>query len=404
MTKLYSILGGLLVLSPALFAETNIRNLSASPSDMITSDLMPDIVESSDLTIRMGQGFNSLGGLAASQDLSYCVTQSPLTSFGDSSGESLAIYVDSIDSAESFTTNLVTAGKLETGFSPLGDAGQKINLIAASASAQAKESILRKYDDKYTYVYVQIRKIFESQVLDRFEIPSANAVYFSARPAELFGKCGDRFVSGLKKGAEVIGVLRCEVTSTEEKKSLDMMVKSSGGYKGFMAQGEVSALLENVKTATDNRCEMVVTAQGGGRGTYDIKDSKGFVTSAITYVASSALDTAKPLEFFTTSYRAVVDLNFSSNVLDKIDLTLETQRAFIRKKRVDIDFYLTAIDTLAKSDPKNIAAFDKAESIVDGLNRSIDLCVHDVYSKTACSEAQSGPALAPGVRLQPIKK
>ncbi len=393
-----------------LIAGTNIINLSRTQDKIVLESAAGlrderGFSDQSDFTVRLGQGYNSIGGLEFSQDLGYCVEKGSLETFGNSPGESLSIYVDNISSSEEFSSTLMTTHDFGAGFSmssPGKKEGEKINFLSASAQAKGKNSTLRKYESRYNYVYVQVRKNFEAEMLAKFEIPASNLTYFSARPNEFFSKCGDKFVSGVKKGSEVIGVLRCEAISSEQKVNLDGMIKASAGYKAFTAQGEVTNLLEQIKKTTNNNCQMIVTAQGGN-GTYDIKDSANFIASAINYVSGATLTTAKPLEYITTAYSAVINLDFSANVLDKIDLNLKSQRDFVESKKVQIDINLDMLEILSRSGNANLVASNLAASQIEKFAQQIASCVKDVYNEAACKDPSSAFRLPPGAILRPSR-
>ena len=90
----------------------------------------------------MGQGFTSIGGLEFSQDLAYCVDNAATATFGNTSGETLSIYIDNIDSTETLISNLSGTVDLSTGFEPLSSGGksegQKVNLLSASVNGHRK--------------------------------------------------------------------------------------------------------------------------------------------------------------------------------------------------------------------------------------------------------------------------
>lgn len=375
-------------------ATTNIVNMSR-PNVLVRSS-------APDLTIRMGQGFNALGGLRSSQGLAYCVGKTALETFGGSSGETLSIYVDSISSSEELSSMMTKAQDFSVGATLSGGVAntvEKMNPLSTNAQTVAKNSLIRKYDAKYNYVYVQIRKEFETELLSQFEVPAATVEYFSARPNEFFSKCGDRFVSGVKKGAEVIGVLRCEARSSEEKANVDRMIKASAGYKGLTAQGEVKDLLESIKKATTDNCNMIVASQGGN-STYALGDSASFITSAINYAASATLASAKPLEFVTTPYEAIISKEFSANVLDKIDLKLKQQRAFVNGKKAEMDFYFSTLDVLSQENAFDDEAARTAASALVMLSAQIEKCAADALNPAACRDI-ARPGFPSSINLKP---
>ena len=364
-----------------------------------------NISASSELNIRMGQGFTSIGGLEFSQDMAYCVDTAALNTFGTSSGETLSIYIDNISSAETLTSNLSGSVDLSVGFSQIPEGksdAQKVNLLSASIHGNSKFQHDMTYNSKYTYVFVQVRKTFQTEILSSFSMPIKNTEFFLSRPGDFYNKCGDRFVSGVKKGSEVVAVLRCETQTEDEKNTIDKFIKSNAGYKGFSANGEVTNLINTVKNETQNRCQMLISAAGGSSN-YEIKDSNEFIASAIKYVSSSTPSTAKPIDFVTTSYDAIISSDLNS-VLEKVDLKLSAQRLFVQSKRANMYELISLIDLIDKSPIDQTPAETAAILGINKISSQIFKCLTDINNPNVCVEDNVSPRLVPGITLKPPHK
>jgi hypothetical protein len=334
--------------------------------------------------------------------MAYCVENLSRSTFGDTAGEKISIFVDSITSTESMTKNLSGTIDFSAGFSPLSDGkseGKKVNILTVGIKGNKISKYDLTYNNKYIYVFVEVRKEFQTEILSNFNFTNSNLEFFNQEPQQFYNRCGDRFVSGVKKGSEVVAVLRCETSSIEEKTTLDQYIKGNAGYKGFTADGEVKNLLSTVKSATNNKCQMLVSATGGA-GNYDLKDSDAFVASAIGYVGSSTPATARAIDFVTTSYYTILNLGLK-NLLDQVDLKLSSQREFVSRKRQNILELLSLVDIFGRSTRNQTAAVDTALDAINKIQNQVDACLNDIYTPSACLEEQVGPQLPPGISLRP---
>ncbi|MFY7830191.1 MAG: hypothetical protein ACOVVP_00135 [Pseudanabaena sp.] len=376
----------------------------ASPTLLNAQEL--SVFADANLDLRMGQGYTTIGGVEYSKDLANCVENSSRSTFGDTSGERISIFVDSITSTESLTKNLSGSIDFSAGFSPMtgGDdsEGKKVNIFSAGIKGNQNNKYDLTYNSKYTYVFVEVRKEFQTEILSSFNFSDANLEYFEKDPQQFYSRCGDRFVSGVRKGSEVVAILRCETTSFDEKTTLDRFVKANAGYKGFTAEGEVKNILSTIKTATSNKCQMLVSATGGS-GIYDVKDSDGFVSSAIRYVGASTQSTARAIDFITTSYYAILNIGLK-DLLDRVDLRLVSQRKFVETKKNSIYEMLSLIDLFGNSTVDQSDAIESAIKSINQLYMQIDRCLVDLYNPVACRDENTGPRLPPGVIIRPPQK
>ena len=258
-----------------------------------TSELVPAPSNS----VRMGQGYNSLAGADVSTDLSYCVERTSLESLGASTGERLLLWVSSakneLELRESVSRSL---SKMSS--ASIGNTSSSSNGISASFDYTGTRSSAAIFKSKSVYVIIRARKEFSPEVLRDFKVNNDARVYFKAHPQDFLSKCGDRFVSGVVKGAEVAAVLRCDADSEEQKNTISDEIKKKGGYLMFQGNGSGQQLIDQVRSETHDRCVIEVAADGG-QGTYNVSNPDGFTASALTYIGSAAPGTARPIEYET---------------------------------------------------------------------------------------------------------
>jgi len=358
----------------------------------VPSSSKGDVDPAAHNSIRMGQGFNSIGGAAYSEDLSYCVERTPTTTLGQSSGADLTIYVDSVSSQQEVDLAVSSSQRFGAG-------GSQSNLFSASADYKDNRKINSTYLSKYSYVFIRIKEAFAPEVMSEFRVSQESLTYFTAKPSEFFGKCGDRFVSGVQKGAEVIAFLRCEVDSQTQKEEIDRSVKAQAGYKGLTASGSVDNIIDSVRNSTNNKCVVVVAAQGGV-GSYDVNSSESLVSSAIGYVTRSTPATASPLEFQTMPYSSILNLDFANSVINKVDLALANQKSFIAEKKSEIHDAMSIIADADYDPVRNQPMISYGLATIDKLASSIDVCLRDIYSPTKCRDPAT-TILPPGAVFRP---
>jgi hypothetical protein len=203
----------------------------------------------------------------------------------------------------------------------------------------------------------------------------------------------------VQKGAEVIAFLRCEVDSQTQKEEIDRSVKAQAGYKGLTASGSVDNIIDSVRNSTNNKCVVVVAAQGGV-GSYDVNSSESLVSSAIGYVTRSTPATASPLEFQTMPYSSILNLDFANSVINKVDLALANQKSFIAEKKSEIHDAMSIIADADYDPVRNQPMISYGLATIDKLASSIDVCLRDIYSPTKCRDPAT-TILPPGAVFRP---
>ena len=378
-----------------LIVSVGINLTSACRPSQADVALLSTPVEAQSPSIRLGQGYNSLGGMAASGDKSFCVERPALTSLGNSTGEETSIYVDSVSSQQEI--DLAVSSSMAFGAS-----GKATNIFTSSIDYKDARKVNSIYKSAYSYVLVHVKKTFAAESMAEFRITPDTLTYFKDRPNEVFGKCGDRFVCGVQKGAEVIAILRCETKSQEQKEAIDRSVKADAGYKGLGASASVQSIMDEVESSTEKKCVVSIAAQGGS-GSYDTKTTDGLTTGAINYVAAASPSTASVIEFQTMAYSAVLNVDFSQMVLDKIDLQLTPQRAFVADKIRTIGGLIDIIEDLRKTTQANQPALDAAFAQIDEIKAAIKRCVNDVNGTNSCKDPTS-IQLPAGTVLRPAHR
>lgn len=345
-------------------------------------------------SIRMGQGFNSLGGPEYSSELSRCVEPSSLVSFGGSPAPRIVIRIEHIDSQKSLESSLSQSQDLNASVSK-----GKAVLFKAGLKSSSKFSFV--FSEKTSYVILNVSSTFAPEVMDNFTMAANVIPRFAESPQTFFKTCGDRFVSGVRKAAGVIAVMRCETASATEKEALESKIKAEGGFKALTASAEIQTLMDTVRGKSTDGCHIEVDSYGGV-GNYDFKDKATLVDSAVNYVTKSTQATATPVEFETMPYTAIIDAGFNSQVLSKIDLEFVDQRKYATYKNKIIDDILKGV-SLAGSvpDPQN-NLLNHASAMIKAERDDLKRCFSRIYDPEACRE-KSFVQLPDRVILKPMQ-
>ncbi|MBC7661823.1 MAG: hypothetical protein H7249_19175 [Chitinophagaceae bacterium] len=367
--------------------------------------LSPGVSEISDLPlsqVRLGQGFNSLGGLKHSQTLSDCAATGPLRTFANNSSDSITIYVDNLESESEFLNTITKNQSADLKYAPLGAGASKLGGLSASIEGHKTDLQSIHYNEKFNSVYIEIRRTFGIETLADFDVAPKAMRYFNENPSEFYGKCGDSFVSGYRKGAEVVGVLQCQAKSVEDKKRIDSVVKANAGYKGVSAQGEISSLIETVQKSSNQECRLTFSAQGGHTSTLQSGADK-FLMNAFAYINDASDDTAKPLEFVTNSYNVILNSDFSTNVLDKIDLKMTEQKAYVSNLSQDLQRFNEMALLALEQGSAGRASYDLLLQSIAAMEAKKERCILNASDPTFCRDINTYVRLPPGVRLRPTR-
>jgi len=313
-------------------------------------------------------------------------------------GESSTLYVSSASSELSLIESL--SKSLSNGLNYSNDIGANLgsgkNPIQNASFFQfdmsKKRDISSKYKNNYVYVTVRARKNFTSESMTEHLVNEEIPRFFENRERDFFNRCGDRFVSGILKGAEVVAIMSCETSSVEVKNKITNEVNLKGGYIGFGASVLVQELLDKVKQQTSQKCVIEVSAFGG-KGVIDTSSSDQFIKSSLNYVASASLDSAIPLEFETIPYSAILNKEFQEKILDKTDLKMEQQREFIKLQKDLITSLSQQIDRLAGLTPMDSSRVEPLLQAIESSRQAADLCIRNPYKLDACKSRSRFPRI-----------
>lgn len=350
-------------------------------------------------SIRMGQGYNSLGGVSYSSEMSYCAAKSPLVPLGGSTGETVVLYIASAKSEKSLQEELTKSLSDGLEYGTNNDkkdnpVTQSVNDMIGKFDVSSKRENQTVYREKSVYVVVRARKTFSNEALSELNVADNINKFFSDRPQEFFSRCGDRFVSGLKKGAEITAYMRCETSSQEMKEKIADTINASAGLKGVSSKATIEAVLAKVRQQTAETCTYSFMPQGGS-GTIRIDSDKEFVDSALAYLAAASPATAVPIEFETMPYSAILDKDFHDSILKNIDLKLVSQRDYVQKKSDTISLLSHQIGRLldlGQTSPTMIGPLIQA---MEKTRVEVDRCLRDVYNPEACAAKAKWPIHRP---------
>lgn len=346
-------------------------------------------------SVRIGQGFNSLGGVSYSTEMSYCAGSAPLVTFGGSSGESIVLYIASAKSERSLQEELVkslSAGLAYEGGNQEkpGSALQSVNNLTGKFDLSSKREIQSVFRETSVYVIVRARKTFSTEVLSDFKVAPNVASFFADRPQDFFSRCGDRFVSGVKKGAEITAYMRCETGSQEIKEKVAKDVSASGGLRGVSAKSTIQEMLSKVSQEMGERCTYSYMPRGG-TGTLRADSNQKFIDSALEYIAGASLATAVPIEFETMPYAAILDKDFHDTVLKKTDLDLVAQRSYVRHKEDVMSFLSREVSRLLDSGQDNPNMIGPLLQGMEEARQEADRCLQNVNNPAVCKSASKWP-------------
>jgi|GEM_PF-2863178 len=250
------------------------------------------------------------------------------------------------------------------------------------------------------YIVLNVSSTFAPEVMEHFNIAPNVIPRFADSPSNFFKACGDRFVSGVRKAAGVIPVMRCETASATEKLALESKIKAEGGFKALTASAEIQTLLDNVRVKSTDGCHIEVDSYGGV-GNYDFKDKSTLVESAVNYVTKSTQATATPVEFETMPYTAIIDADFHAKVLSKIDLELVEQRKYSSYKQKFITDTLTGVSLASSVPDPQKTLFNHASAVIKAAREDLKRCFSHIYDPQACRE-RGFPKLPDRVVLTPM--
>ena len=366
------------------FAKTSfIQNLtvesnSAAPNSSSLPAISPALAP-----IRLGLGYNSLGGHAYSTRTIDCLNAAPDRVTKSSLRAEVEFSLTPLQTAEEFkrfVLNSVTSrDSVETDVEALTPLYDLVNSFKSDAHSL-------HYQEHSNYLALRIKREVGSDRLSTFHIDQPTKYYFNARPKEFFGKCGDRFLSEIRKGAEVDAILECTPDTSAEKVAMDAQLKS-----GAITLADLSA--ESIQKSfhvltggarSTKSCRLIAAAKGGKKP-LQFQNMEEFVTNALSYVANADSSSAKPIEIRTTSYSEVLDPLFANQVLDRVDLKLEHQREAIRDMNRRMDELESAMSTTSAEGFQSFARLRKNADNLAALEQRKLACFSKIENLEVCT-------------------
>ena len=328
--------------------------------------------------IQIGQGFNTLAGIAGSDELTKsCVTFDPqsLSTLAGAEGSNLKVSLSFVGSTSEMFSKLNSNAELGLGI--------KRADFTAAASANVTGLRERTLKSENSYALVEVSKIFQNRSLSNYKINTDVLTYFKTEkdPNGFFQKCGDSFVSGVTLGAQVFALIECENQTSQDKDANDQLLKGSTGVFGLSAQGESKSVFEKIVTESNSKCGIFIEARGGkGSIATSVKE---FNDSMLNYVVQSEIKDSVPINISTTPYSQILDREFNDSVLAHATLSFPGRSAFLKMLRGD----LTSLRSLYLKDStaKLLETVNKYEGILLA-------CSLKPYDDQACAVPLANPA------------
>ena len=344
-------------------------------------------------SVRMGQGYNSIGGLAYSDKLGNCVDLNATTSFGDAHGGQVLIYVDVAKSEADLLKLLTKSISLNvSGSASKGtdDSKNPITMASGQIGYSSKSEGSISYKSSAVYVVVRAQKTFAAESMNSYKISEDKIDFFTDRPQRFFDHCGDEFVSGVVKGVAMTGMFQCATNSSEEKQNITRELSGKAGYYSIAATAAVSDMLQSIAKHTTSKCTVFSVGEGGA-GTIDQSSPEQYIKSITEYVTNASPENAAAFEYETLPYSVILNKKFHEQVLDKIDLKLENQRSYVAANKSTIQTLKSQISDLSERNQDKPEVIASLQFAIEGARSNIDRCVRDIYDPDSCAAKSNWP-------------
>jgi hypothetical protein len=365
----------------------NHRSLGPSDPSPVPSDLS---VLPSQTSLSLGQGFNSLGGVPYSLGYEVCGSAKVANEFAIGSVGGVMITLsharDSASVVEAvskpLTSALVYASGLPSAVFPIK---MSTNALASSFAFDQARDLTKIYGVNEAVAVLRVRQVVRAKTGD-FAVPSATLERYAANPGSMYSKCGDRFVSGVVQGAEVVAVLKCQTQSDELRQKLVADLEASSGVFGINDATKVQDALNKFRTEADGKCSWQVALVGGTQSSPDLDR---IVESSVRHVsAARESDNAATIEIETVAYSHIQDQSFKSQILDKTDLALTTQRGYVDSIKVSQGTLVSALEKVVSGGDKASGGITPLQDALEKSRVAADACIRDVYNPELCKSLE----------------
>lgn len=258
----------------------------------------------------LGQGFNSLEGVASLHRTSACIqgNRELGSTIVDTKGASINFSISHLTSTSDLFNKI--------GKEISANIGYKVGPIDVGGKALQKELNEFTLSKNYSYALIHGKKIFSQISLTDYVVKPDSLAFYSRYPERFYGNCGDEFVSGVTLGAEVIAIVECRTDSQVEKHEVDKEIDTHVTGDAFNAGAKIKVLMEQVTKKTKNGCVIKVEAKGRETGTINVSLGE-FAQSVVDYVSNASMAEGVPIFFDTRSYDKVANQDFQDYVIGR---------------------------------------------------------------------------------------
>lgn len=336
--------------------------------------------------VMLGRGMNSFQGRAGAEGRSECITKSDVQTLGNLNGANTIFQISSIKSSEDFYEKI----------------GKDMSLSATYGSNRASGSrnslAEMKIKSEKSYAFIFGSKQFQPQNITEFNISPEVVAFYEANPDKFFDNCGDEFISSVTPGAQIIGLLECDSSSSEKKKAIEAKISAKAGFKGVAAEGDLKSSLQEIVNEAEGKCSINVESMGG-EGAISTQ-FESFAQSVVDYISRAQVSNAVPVAFSSMPYQRIQNLDFHSKVMTKVALEFERQNLFLYMKKSVLKILIKRSDSaetllsMHRLDAARIAELEKQNkkttADINNILSQIRKCEKNPTIFSNCQEESDG--------------
>jgi len=353
-------------ISPDKTTERNYDQLAKILTDGTLSELS------------LGTGYHSLAGISKIDRPEICVQNSreimTTDPFQNGSYFNFEIAKNELEALA-----IVNTGRWKDPNRP-GIVADMISNLQLANSILEKQHQVGFFDTDKISLVLKMRKIHENKGLREHRIDGKILEKYTTMPQNFITNCGDRFISQVMSGVEIMGILTCKIPSSEKKL---LFIENSKTRSGLLAQDDLRTIQESIgslRSIAENNCSGTVTPRGG------IVPSSNIPIEILAEKMAQFLETNNstlvPLEFETLPYQVILDTNFGGKILQKIDFQMTAQKEYVSSQSSLIDFFVQEIRRLINSGTNDIGMI---KPFLDGISITkgqVEQCINKLICET----------------------
>lgn len=342
--------------------------------------------------IPIGTPFNSLsnepGPSFSEESPAGCVIANELGTIGDV-----------VNGLESYHTAVVKSQ--EELFLRLGaDRKTRLDALASIAESRGSHQLGAlssiRINKNYSYVLFSAKKNWQALQIKKASINPDALTLVKENPKDLFGRCGDTFVAGLRLVTEAYGLIECQSKTSEAKREMDLIIEEALRIKSAYSMGGLfQETVDEIGSKTNDSCRLFVWQRGGKGAVSNKVESVG--VSITNYIAGAGFDDAAVSDIGSSGYKKyIVNAEFFSLIQD-LDLDFNAARSQINLWQNEIDQNSNELaDLLDTADDekdtlKKNVIYDQAQKVLDtvkAIEGNIKRCAKNPNNPEACQDAR----------------